>query len=207
MAFSDFTYPAVLHDLGLTLANSPDLFAGVPAILPGPILRAALPVGIRLGASAHTEVSRVTWMVGPVLSDFWDRYAGQINLIGGADFRGDPDAGLTGYVDFIIGRAPQQSTVVAPVVVIFEAKRDSIPDGLGQCIAGMVGVQRFNRREGNPIDPVFGCVTTGTNWKFLRLSGALVTQDLNEYPLAQADKLLGILTHIVGPMPSGSAAA
>jgi hypothetical protein len=71
----------------------------------------------------------------------------------------------------------------------------------------MVGVQRFNQRNNTPVDPIYGCVTTGTVWKFLRLSGALLSFDMNEYLLIQADNLLGILTHIVGPPPAQPAAA
>lgn len=206
MADHEFRYPEVLARLGLTLTNSPDLFAGVPPVEPGPVARASLAAGRRLGLGAHTEYSRAVWMVGPLLNDFWDRYAGRITVIAGADFPADPDAGLNGAVDFVIGLAPQQPRLIAPVMVIFEAKRDSIPDGLGQCIAGMVGAQRFNRREGTPIDPVHGGVTTGQNWRFLRLSGTVVTLDLQEYTLAEADKLLGILTHVVGPVPAPAAA-
>ena len=141
-------------------------------------------------------------MVAPVLGEFWWRYRGQISLFSGADFQADPAAGLTGFCDFLLGRAPQQPDILAPAVVIFEAKRENIIDGLGQCIAGMVGAQRFNQRHGTPSDPVFGCITTGTVWKFLHLSGVTVTFDLVEYQLHQVDKLLGVLTHIIGPVPT-----
>jgi hypothetical protein len=206
MAFSDFHYPDVLQQFGLTLQTVPDLFTGVPGVAPGPILLASMPIGIRLGTSAHTEASRATWMVGPVLSDFWARYNGQICLIGGAEFAADPAARLNGYCDFLLCRAPQQPEIMSPVLLIFEAKRDSIPDGLGQCIAGLVGAQRFNTRHNTPIDPIYGCVTTGSLWKFLRLSGSAITLDLTEYTITQVDRLLGILTHIVGPAPVPAAA-
>lgn len=91
-------------------------------------------------------------------------------------------------------------------MVIFEAKRENINEGLGQCIAGMVGAQRFNRRNNAPIDPIYGCVTTGTSWRFLRLSGTTVTLDLVEYGLNQVDRLLGILVHMLGPIPQPVAA-
>ncbi|MDB5308172.1 MAG: hypothetical protein JWO38_2374 [Gemmataceae bacterium] len=94
----------------------------------------------------------------------------------------------------------------APEVLIFEAKRDSIPDGLGQCIAAMEGVVQYNRRHNAPSDPVFGCVTTGSLWKFLQLSGGRVSIDLAEYTIAQVDRLLGILVHMVGPVPQPAAA-
>lgn len=168
---------------------------------------AALAVGSRLAGAINTEKARSEWLVAPILSEFWWRYRGQISLFSGVDFPADPAAKLTGYCDFIIARAPQQPQVVAPVMVIFEAKKENINDGLGQCIAGMVGAQRFNGRNNTPPEPVYGCVTTGSVWKFLRLNAAVVTFDLNEYLLSQADRILGILTHIVGPPPAAPAAA
>jgi hypothetical protein len=206
MAFSDFQYPDVIVDLGLTETSVPDLFAGVPPVAAGPLLQAALPIGTRLGPGAHTEVSRAIWMVGPVLGDFWERYHGQLCLIAGAELNADPAAGLTGVCDFIISRGPQRPVTGPPVLLIFEAKRDSIPDGLGQCIAAMVGAQRYNRRHNAPTDPMYGCVTTGSLWRFLRLSGTTVTLDQTEYMITQVDHLLGILTHMVGPVPPSAAA-
>jgi hypothetical protein len=165
-----------------------------------------LPVNIALATGAHSEAARSTWLVGPVLSDLWARYDGTLSVIPSVDFDADATAQLTGRCDFVICRGPQRAVIGAPVLLIFEAKRDSIPDGLGQCIAGMVGAQRFNLQRNSPIDPVYGCVTTGTNWKFLRLSGANVVQDLTEYTLAEVDHILGILVHMLGPVPQPAAA-
>lgn len=206
MAFSDFRYPDVVSQLGLREVTVLNLFAGVCSVSPGELVRAALPIGSQLGPSAHSEVARMIWMVGPVLGDLWSRYHGEISLNAGAEITGDPAAGLTGYCDFVVGRGPQRPQPSAPVLVIFEAKRDSIPDGLGQCIAGMVGAQRFNRRNNQPIDPIYGCVTTGSLWRFLRLSGTTVTTDLTEYQLQQVDRVLGILMHMIGPVPEPAAA-
>lgn len=206
MAFSDFVYPAVIQELGLTQTSAPDLFGHVPSVAPGPTLQSFLPRNVRLATAAHSEASRSIWMVGPVLADLWGRYDGRINMFAGIEFAPDPANGLSGYCDFLIGRGPQLPNLVAPVAVIFEAKRDSIPGGLGQCVAGMVGLQRFNRREGTPIDPVYGCVTTGSLWKFLRLAGTTVTIDLTEYMITQVDRLLGILAFMAGPLPEPAAA-
>jgi hypothetical protein len=206
MAFSDFRYPDVIGQLGLAEHPAHDLFADVGPVAPGPALRSGFAVNTRLATLAHSEAARSTWLVGPVLADLWGRYGGWVNLLAGVEFAADPDARLTGYVDFMLCRGPQRFTVSAPVLLVFEAKRDSIPDGLGQAVAGVVGAQRFNRREGHPIDPVYGCVTTGSLWRFLRLSGSVVTLDLTEYTLTQVDKLLGILTYIVGPVPEPAAA-
>jgi hypothetical protein len=207
MAFGDFKYPDVLRQFGLTWQTADDLFAGVPPADVPAKLADTLAVGNRLAGTINTEKARSEWMVAPLLADFWWRYRGQCALWSGVDFQADPAAKLTGFCDYILGRAPQQPQIVAPVMLIFEAKREDINEGLGQCIAGMLGAQRFNQRNNTPSDPVYGCVTTGSLWKFLRLSGTTLTFDLIEYLLTQADKLLGILTHIVGPPPATPAAA
>ncbi len=206
MAFSDFIYPEALQQLGLRVANSLDMFARVADLPATPVLRGALAINIPLATTANTEAARAAWMVAPILSDLWGRYQGQINLHSGLQFAADPEAGLIGYCDFLIGRAPQQPQIVAPVVVIFEAKSNAVIDGFGQCIAGMVGAQRFNRRAGNGIEAIYGVSTTGTQWRFLRLNDSLLTIDLVEYTMSHVDRLLGILAHVVGPVPGAAAA-
>ena len=206
MAFSDFTYPEVFAQLGLTFENSPDLFAGVSASPGSVALRQQLAISTPLAMTLNTEKARSEWMIAPILADFWGRYRGRIGVYSGVQFNADPEAGLNGWCDFLISQSPQQFVVMPPVLVAFEAKNESIPGGLGQCVAAMVGAQRYNRRHNAPSDPIFGCVTTGTAWRFLRLSGVTITLDLHEYVIGDVDQLLGIFTHMVGPPPPAVAA-
>jgi hypothetical protein len=206
MAFSEFRYPDVLDRLSVREEQVASLFADVPPVEPGPALRAWLPQSVPLGTTAHSEAARAIWIVGPVLADLWNRFPNRLNLLAGVDFQADAAAGLNGYVDFILCEGIQRFTVSAPVCLIFEAKRDSIPDGLGQAIAGMVGAQRYNAREGHPIDPIYGCVTTGSLWRFLRLSGATLTSDRREYFMAEVEEILGVLSSMIRPV-GGTAAA
>jgi hypothetical protein len=206
MAFRDFRYPEVLATFGLTREPAVGLFDHCPPVAPTPGLRERLAVSAPLAALLNTEKSRSEGMIAPVLFEFWARYRARIGLYSGNEFDADPAAGLNGCCDFILSRSPQEPYVTPPAVVIFEAKRENLNDGLGQCVAGMVGAHRFNLRHHAPADPIHGCVTTGTAWKFLRLSGAAVTIDLTEYTLAQVDRILGILTHMIGPVPQPAAA-
>ncbi len=205
MAFSSFQYPDVLATLGLR-ESSADLFADVPSLAPSEPLRAVLPSNRELASLMHTEKARSELLVSPLLGDLWARFRGRLNMHSGVDFPADPDAELTVFVDFIIGRGPQLPRISPPVLLAFEAKRDSIPDGYGQCIAAMVGAERYNRRASFAADPIYGCVTTGELWRFLRLSGGVVTFDQPKYLIDQVDRLLGILAFICVP-PAVSAAA
>ena len=206
MAFSDFSYPEVFHDLGLKEASVLDMFAGVPEVAASTLLRGFLATSVPQATTNNTETARASLIVAPILNELWAHYAGRIGTYYGVEFNADPEARLNGYCDFLISKAPQQHRIVAPVVVVVEAKRDNLENGYGQCIAGMVGSLRFNRREGNAIETIYGAATTGSNWRFLRLQGTTVTFDLTEYTISQVDRLLGILTYIVGPVPGAAAA-
>lgn len=150
----------------------------------------------------HTEKARSEWLVAPLLLDLWERSGGAVNVYSGAELVADEAAGLSGFCDFLIGRGPQLPRPRAPLAVVFEAKNDSIPGGYGQCIAAMVGLQRLNRNEGREVATVYGCVTTGTDWRFLTLAGSALTFDMQVYDYSQPDRILGILVHIVGPIPT-----
>ena len=57
----------------------------------------------------------------------------------------------------------------------------------------MVAAQIFNKTRGNAIPSVYGAVTTGTNWKFMSLTGAVVMVDTSEYYLKEIEHVVGIL--------------
>ena len=82
-------------------------------------------------------------------------------------------------------------------MIIVEAKKENINAGLGQCVAEMIAARMFNEREGNNIQTIYGTVTTGTNWKFLKLINQVVEIDLTDYYINHVSKILGILSNIV----------
>jgi hypothetical protein len=64
---------------------------------------------------------------------------------------------------------------------------------LGQCVAEMVAAQIFNLNEGKEILTIYGCVTSGKLWQFIKLEGSDVTIDVNEYQIVPVERILGIL--------------
>jgi hypothetical protein len=82
--------------------------------------------------------------------------------------------------------------VLAPVISIVEAKKEDIPKGIPQCLAELVAAQIFNAAEGITIETLYGIVTTGTDWKFLRLRGTDATIDSDLYYLDNVEKIVGI---------------
>lgn len=120
-------------------------------------------------------------IITPILIEVRKQLKSQFNLFFGIDFNVDVEKGLTGFCDFIISSRSERLFVSAPVMMLVEAKKEHIMAGLGQCVAEIVAAQIFNEREGNQIPVIYGAVTSGTNWKFLKLGGKVVEIDLSEY--------------------------
>ena len=110
----------------------------------------------------------------------------------------DPENDLTGVCDFLISLSPGQLLVDTPGIVLVEAKKEDLIGGLGQCVAEMIAAQRFNAERGNDIPRIYGTITSGTEWLFLKLERkSSLHVDLTIYQIAQCEKILGILTSMV----------
>jgi hypothetical protein len=196
MAFRDFGFPDVQQTLGLTFAEA-DLFSGVRALELPPEFTDRMRGGIDLALAVNTEKARSEFIIAPVLLELRRLLGGRFGLFSGVEFDVDAARGLHGFCDFILTKSPLQSVLTAPVVAIAEAKNDNLRTGMGPCIAAMVAAQEFNARSSAPVAVVSGVVTTGAAWKFLRLSGSVVTLDVPEYFVAELGRIMGILAHIL----------
>lgn len=193
MAYSDFSLARVKNDFGLTLDENSDLFSSTPPVSPSEILKTILNDYIPLAISISTEKARSEFLIAPMLAEVRRLLNKQISLFSGKDFTVDPERGLVGFCDYIISRSQEQLFISAPVLTIFEAKKEDIIGGLGQCAAAMVAARYFNQNQGSEVNRIYGAVTTGTNWKFLILEETTLYIDSVEYYINQVDKILGIL--------------
>lgn len=198
MPYSQFRLETIKSDLDIQLTDRANLFRDVPSVEYSDLLTQLLEKYSPLAIAIGTEKSKSEFIIAPILYELKEQLDGQVSLFSGKEFNVVPEKGLAGFCDFLISRSPEQLIIESPVVTIVEAKNDNIPSGIGQCIAEMVAAQIFNERHQNSISTVYGVITTGSNWKFLRLTGTLVEADLDEYYLNDVGKLLGILRHCVG---------
>ena len=203
MAYSDFKLSELIKTFGLIFSEAVDLFADVEEVECSDNLAFNLKDSIPLAVAIGTEKARSEMIIAPILLEMKRRLNHQISLFSGTDFNVDFEQGLNGICDFIISLSPEQLFISAPVITLVEAKNDNIKSGLGQCVAEMIAAQLFNEREGNEIKPIYGVVTTGELWKFLKLEGKLVSIDLSNYPVGNANKILGILMNTVSNQVGG----
>ena len=195
MAYHEFTMATVRSKLGLTIHEGADLFGETPeAALPAD-LAAWLALNVRLAIDLSTEKARSELIVAPMLFRIRHLYPDRVSVFSGVRFNIDVSAGLMGRCDYLISRDPSMLSVRVPVCALVEAKAENIVAGIPQCLAEMVAAQKFNA-DAESETPIYGAVTSGTAWRFLRLVGTTASVDGVEYPIDQAEKIFGILTQI-----------
>jgi len=57
----------------------------------------------------------------------------------------------------------------------------------------MIAAQQFNQERNNAVRTVYGVVTSGNLWKFLRLTEMHVVVDAAEYHISQVERIVGII--------------
>jgi hypothetical protein len=117
----------------------------------------------------------------------------QVSLFSGQDFTVDASLGLSGVCDFLLSQSTEQLEIEAPVVVLVEAKKADLNTGMGQCMAEMIAAQRFNQSSERSVGTVYGCVSSGILWRFLKLEDQQVTIDLKDYGIDPIGPLMAKL--------------
>ena len=196
MACNKFTIGQIQKQFGMSILETPSLFDAISPVEPSEMLRYFLTRHIPLAEAIGTEKAKSEFIVAPILAEVRELTQNQVSLFSGIDFDVDEAQGLTGRCDYLFSRSPLQFSVKAPIFMMVEAKNDNINSGLGQCMAEMIAAQLFNQQEGNATDAIYGCVTTGSIWRFLQLRERAIRIDDTQYFIQAIDVLLGILKDI-----------
>ena len=207
MAYSKFTLSKLKQDFGITLDESQSLFDQTPKRPASELLHLTLQYALPLATRVNTE--KVRWsttdrrsselLIAPILLEIRRQHNNEISFFSGADFNVDAETGLEGYCDYVLSRSTEQLEITSPVVVLVEAKKESLVGGIPQCIAEMIAAQLFNARSNNTIATIYRAVTSVTNWQFLTLQGTQVKLDTTEYFVSDIEKILGILYQSTQP--------
>ncbi len=198
VAYSNFTLAQLIETFDLSLQESSGLLGSVPEAEASEFLKMTLSENVALAVAIGTEKARSEMIITPILLELRRQFAKKISLFSGVDFTVSPEQGLSGVCDYLISRSAEQLLVRSPVIMLVEAKNENLKAGLPQCIAEMVAAQQFNQQQGNAIETVYGVVTSGTVWRFLRLKGHTVEIDPDEYYTQNLGTILGILVSAIG---------
>jgi len=193
MAYTDFTLESAEAELGVTTRPGP-IF---PNLAPVPVpawLRDVLARGMRL--ALVSEKARSEFVVAPILLALRELSGDRIAILSGQRLDVDPARRLQGECDFLLALSEPVPRLRAPVAAAV-AKKNDIDAGLGQCIAQLAAVQVYNERSGRPLGSVYGCVTTGEDWQFFRLTGAEVTIGKGRHYISDVGGILAMLQAMV----------
>lgn len=197
MSYSDFTLKKVKSELKLQLIEDQSLFENIQDVKISDYLTQTLKRNVPLALAINTEKSRSELIIINILLEIKEQLNQKISLFSGIDFPVDKDKGLTGFCDYIISNSPEQLYLEKPVITIVEAKNENIIGGLGQCIAEMYAAQLYNQQENYNLPCIYGVVTTGSEWKFIKLQENQVYLDSDVYSINQIGLIIAIFIEII----------
>ena len=199
LVYSQVTFPDLRDRFGIQVETESFL----PKITPLPLpdwLSKYLAVNKLSPALAKSEKAVSEMLIAPVLSAVKEYNADKISL-----FSGEPltmTGELSGICDFIIASNPKAYLPEPPIMVLVEAKRQDLYGGIPQCIAEMLAARSVNDQAGIQYDAVFGCVTTGNEWLFLKLSGNRAITDPTIFYYPELNQVLGVFQWIINQFTS-----
>ena len=144
-----------------------------------------------------SEKARSEIIVFPILLELRNLHNKFFTIYSGDTLNVDAERGLRGECDFIIAKDTGSFNVDAPILQLVEAKRDNIELGIPQCAAQMIGANLYNKQKGTELQKIYGCVTTGDNWQFMKLENNEIQIDTKKYYLGNVSELLGIFQNII----------
>jgi hypothetical protein len=194
MAYSKFSYKTIRQNLKIQEEYAL-LFDKVMPITPQDWLLSLLEKAKRI--ALFSEKSRSEGIVFPILLYLEEHNQFSFSLYSGAVLVADESKGLNGECDFILSAGKQSLAIDTPLFCMIEAEDNDIERNIPQCIAQMEGARIYNQNEGKNTEIMYGCVTTGTEWQFLKLENQTCFIDDKRYYINELPTLLGVLQQIV----------
>ena len=164
------------------------LFENVKRVEPSSWLKESLQFAEMMPLT--NEKSKSERIVSPILLEVVKSYSTQITLFSGENIDIQPENDLSGECDFFFGLHPPKPFIDTPIISLTEAKDEDMELGIGQCAAQMYGARLFNEADGKNIPVIYGCVTNGLEWQFLKLYNNCFYVDKKVY--TDLSELLGV---------------
>jgi len=164
---------------------------------PSPWLREALKRGSEF--SLNTEKAKSEFIIAPILNELYQNNKNVFAVYSGFSLNVDAERGLQGFCDFLLAKLPLSIIPQSPIIAVVEAKlNQDLSAAVPQCAAEMYATRLWNEKRHQLSQVVFGSITTGESWLFLRLKeGNVIEVDNVTYPLSQLEHLLGAWQRVI----------
>jgi hypothetical protein len=197
MSYNNFTIKEVKNFFQLETVEKLGIFSPVEEITISEYLTITLEENIPLAVSINTQKAYSELIIANILVEMRKVFNRQISFFSGISFNVDEENNLFGNCDFVISASPEQLFLNAPVTTIIEAKNENMMSHLGECVAKMVAAKLFNEQEGDNNSKIYGVITSGIAWKFIKLDKNTIYIDLKDYHIDNTSKLVGILAAMI----------
>jgi hypothetical protein len=196
MAYANFTKDELKKKFGVHIKDA-SLFNDtmIKPVQPSSWLLESLTRLQKIGFS--TEKERSERLVTPILAELHQLNNESFKIYSGQIMNADEMVGLNGECDFLLAYGDVSDILETPIFTIAEAKKNDIGLGTIQCSAQLIGAKIFNEKEGYDSPLLFGCSTTGTDWRFIRYEDNTIFWDQIVYSLRNLPELLGVLQYII----------
>lgn len=185
-----------LNELAIEVVVNGSLFTEIIPMQPSDLLVQTLLINRKL--PLQSEKAKSELLISPVLNEIWAKNSHAFTYFSGYQFNVDSKRGLKGFCDYILSKKYNAVFIESPVCAIVEAKHNQdLIDAVPQCGAEMYAARLFNQKHGNEINSIYGIVTTGSEWLFLKLTENTLVVDEERYFLDNLPKLLGSLQKMI----------
>ena len=194
MAYSDFSsLKQIEKDLHIE-RQKVVLFEKLQPVAPSEKLLFDMQEAKQMGL--FSEKAKSEFLIVPILREIWRRNPQAMSIFSG--FPLDiPQTNLTGYCDFILSKNADNLELTAPIFCIVEAKNRTLEEGFAQCAAEMYAALLFNEQNQTPQPFIYGSVSNGYEWIFLKLQNQMLFIDQERYAIQKLEDLLGVLQTII----------
>jgi hypothetical protein len=148
-------------------------------------------------APLSTEKAVSERVISPIMTEILELNTETIQLFSGEIINADDGNGLKGEIDFLFNYRPHSPTPEVPIFSITESKIGLLHKAWGQAAAQMLGVFIINQKLNHPLDVVFGSVTDGNSWQFLKLENKIIYIDSRVYTLTELPIILGVFQYFI----------
>ena len=145
------------------------------------------------GAVYSSEFAVCENLIYPILKEVWKSYYDKLMLWSHETLTYDEK--LSGQPDYIVSKLSPLGKIVfdKPYFLVVEAKQDKFEKGWGQCLAGLLAVQKIN----NDLEQtIFGIVSNGKFWEFGKLQGDIFTRNITTYKVESLDGLFAVVNYV-----------
>ena len=196
MSYSKITLEEIRQKFGYQDIVTEIFPDDIKEIAPTEWLKESLRLASKLRITS--EKARSEAIVYPILTSLKDINQDSFTFFSGENLNVDKSLGLNGECDFIISKNSSASAIDTPIFCMVEAEKNDFDLGKPQCMAQMIGARMYNQKYGKNIETIYGCVTIGTEWLFLKLEGNEIWIDENNLLyLNQLPKILGTFQYII----------